>query len=325
MDTRTKWSFETCLDMATCGESKKPSLMWIVDICDLIEAGDVEPKTVLDSIKTKLKWESDCTILLTLQVLESIVKNCGDFINDELTTKTFCDMLHNLARTTRHDGVKQKLLELIQTWDYVFGGKPQHINLRVLLNTMKAEGFVFPQLQVSDALFVVYGAPRSNQMAQKSEPARNKNKDFLNNLTQKATDEGQLSSNAATSRSGQYNQRPIMMQTNGDSITSRFRDVEPFKSGLPAQNLCHLNQHIPQSSAQNATTGKNVTKMTSSFPSQTPPQTYPFHNSLSKCRITLFRRQTVLPSYVSPTTTTQSLPQINIITLFRNVEADKPF
>ncbi|KAK9704156.1 VHS domain [Popillia japonica] len=163
MDSRKTALFEINLGMATCDGLTEPYLPAVLTICDLIEAGDVLPSVVLDCIKTKLESAKEQQALLGLQVLENIVKNCGGCIRDELTKKAYCDVFHNLARTASHNSVKRKLLELIKTWDCVFGEKPQHINLIILLNTMKADGFIFPNLQVSKAMLALYDAPRAIQ------------------------------------------------------------------------------------------------------------------------------------------------------------------
>lgn len=54
------------------------------------------------------------------QVLESVVKNCGSPIHDELCTKENCEMLTNFIETTPHENVKLKMLELIQAWAFAF-------------------------------------------------------------------------------------------------------------------------------------------------------------------------------------------------------------
>ncbi|KRT79297.1 hypothetical protein AMK59_6930 [Oryctes borbonicus] len=152
--------FDKLLDKATSHLLMEPDWPSILQICDLIRQDDIQPRNVLNGIKKKLQTGNPHTSLYTLQLLESIVKNCGNTVYDELTTKAYCDFLHELARTTSHDNVKQKLLELIQTWNYGFRRNPKNSNLKDLLNTMKAEGFKFPTLQESDAMFTADSAPK---------------------------------------------------------------------------------------------------------------------------------------------------------------------
>ncbi|XP_031354066.1 hepatocyte growth factor-regulated tyrosine kinase substrate isoform X2 [Photinus pyralis] len=111
------------------------------------------------SIKKKLYAPNPHTALYALQVLESLVKNCGNVIHEELTLKVNCDMLHDLAKTTQHENVRQKLLELIQTWTFAFRKNPRHSALKDVMNLMKAEGYKFPTLRESDAMFTADSAP----------------------------------------------------------------------------------------------------------------------------------------------------------------------
>lgn len=55
----------------------------------------------------------------------------GVLVAEELTTKTNCDFLHDLVKNTPHENVKQKLLELIQAWNFAFRNNPKHGNLKV--------------------------------------------------------------------------------------------------------------------------------------------------------------------------------------------------
>lgn len=52
-------------------------------------------------------------------------------MHEELTTKSFCDFLHELAKTTIHENVRAKLLELIQAWSVAFRKNPKHNALKV--------------------------------------------------------------------------------------------------------------------------------------------------------------------------------------------------
>lgn len=60
------------------------------------------------------------TAFYALLVLESIVKNCGALIHDEVATRENCELFTQLIETTPHENVKNKMLELIQAWAYAF-------------------------------------------------------------------------------------------------------------------------------------------------------------------------------------------------------------
>jgi len=113
------------------------------------------------------------------------VKNCGSPAHEEIATKEFMEYLRDLARTTNHDNVRDKILELIQTWGHAFrklssyravqdcvvrtecNGSFNSISTKILIhslhiwfqNNMKAEGCKFPPLVEADAMFCSDTAP----------------------------------------------------------------------------------------------------------------------------------------------------------------------
>ena len=52
--------------------------------------------------------------------MESCVKNCGSLVHDEIATKGFMEELRELVKHSKEDDVKNKLLELLQTWGMAF-------------------------------------------------------------------------------------------------------------------------------------------------------------------------------------------------------------
>jgi growth factor-regulated tyrosine kinase substrate len=55
-----------------------------------------------------------------LLVLESVVKNCGAPVHEETFSKANCEAFAQLVQTTTHENVRNKMLELIQTWSSAF-------------------------------------------------------------------------------------------------------------------------------------------------------------------------------------------------------------
>lgn len=156
---RTTGTFDKLLEKATSNLLMEPDWPSILQICDLVRQDDVQPKYVMTAIKKKLISTNPHTALFALQVLESLVKNCGVIVHEELTLKTNCEMMHELAKTTLHENVRQKLLELIQAWTFAFRKNPKHSALKETMNIMKAEGYKFPTLRESDAMFTADSAP----------------------------------------------------------------------------------------------------------------------------------------------------------------------
>lgn len=89
------------------------------------------PKQVVQAVKKKLQSQNPHTAFYALLVLESIVKNCGSPIHDEVVTKENCEVFTHLVETTSHENVKSKMLELIQAWAYAFRSADKYQAIKV--------------------------------------------------------------------------------------------------------------------------------------------------------------------------------------------------
>lgn len=78
------------------------------------------PKYAVQQINKKMISQNPHTGLYALMVLESVVKNCGSPIHEEIANKANCEAYAQLVQTTTHENVRNKMLELIQTWSYAF-------------------------------------------------------------------------------------------------------------------------------------------------------------------------------------------------------------
>ncbi|XP_034936186.1 hepatocyte growth factor-regulated tyrosine kinase substrate [Chelonus insularis] len=152
-------NFYTLLDKATSHLLLDPDWPIILQICDLIRQGDIQPKAALAAIKKKITNPNPHVALFGLLVLESCVKNCGSLIHDEIGTKQYMEQLKELVKTTTHDDVKVKVLGLIQAWAFAFRNSPKYTAVKDTMNIMKAEGYMFPELKESDAMFSADTAP----------------------------------------------------------------------------------------------------------------------------------------------------------------------
>ncbi|VVC43417.1 Hypothetical protein CINCED_3A019870 [Cinara cedri] len=97
--------------------------------------------------------------MYSLLVLECCVKNCGQLVHDEVGTKPFMEQMREIIKTTPHENVKNKLLELLQTWAFAFRTILKYCAVQDTVNIMKAEGYTFPALKESDAMFSSDVAP----------------------------------------------------------------------------------------------------------------------------------------------------------------------
>ncbi|XP_013792297.2 hepatocyte growth factor-regulated tyrosine kinase substrate-like [Limulus polyphemus] len=155
----TTTNFDRLLEKATSHLLLEPDWTSILQISDCIRQGDVQPKYALNATKKKLYAQNPHVALYALQVLESCVKNCGAPFHQEITSRSFMEELRELIKTTTNENVKNKILELIQTWAHAFRNEPSYRAVQDTVNLMKMEGFKFPALKESDAMFAADTAP----------------------------------------------------------------------------------------------------------------------------------------------------------------------
>lgn len=117
------------------------------------------PKYALAGIKKKLFNQNPHIANFALLVLESLVKNCGYLIHDEIATKSYMEQLRELVKTSQNEQVRTKTLELIQAWAFAFRSNPKYHAVQETVTIMKAEGYKFPALKESDAMFSADTAP----------------------------------------------------------------------------------------------------------------------------------------------------------------------
>ncbi|KAJ8664463.1 hypothetical protein QAD02_006125 [Eretmocerus hayati] len=152
-------NFNKLLEKATSHLLLEPDWPTILSLCDLIRQNDISPKQALAAITKKITNENPHVAGFGLLVLESCVKNCGSLIHDEVGTKQYMEQLKEIAKTTKQEPVRNKILELIQAWAYAFRDSPKYRAVVDTMRIMKAENFEFPVLQESDAMFTADNAP----------------------------------------------------------------------------------------------------------------------------------------------------------------------
>lgn len=87
-----------------------------------------------------------------------MVKNCGSKVHQEIATKDLMEQLRGIA-LVKSDPIKKKILELIQCWAHAFKRNPNYKIVEDYYNSMKLEGFQYPTLKESEAMFDVEEAP----------------------------------------------------------------------------------------------------------------------------------------------------------------------
>lgn len=128
-------------------------------IVDLIRQGDVNPKAAVQSLVSRLKDSNPNVVLLALQVFESVVKNCGQAVHEQVACRGVMEQIHDVLRTNPNDEVRKKILLLLSTWVYAFRNEPKYRAVQDTVNILKAEGHHLPTVSESDAMFTADRAP----------------------------------------------------------------------------------------------------------------------------------------------------------------------
>uniref|UniRef100_A0A672P8T7 Hepatocyte growth factor-regulated tyrosine kinase substrate n=1 Tax=Sinocyclocheilus grahami TaxID=75366 RepID=A0A672P8T7_SINGR len=152
-------TFDRLLEKATSQLLLETDWESILQICDLIRQGDTQAKYAIGAVKKKLNDKNPHVALYALEVLESVVKNCGQTVHDEVASKQTMEELKELFKKQPEPNVKNKILYLIQAWSHAFRNEPKYKVIQDTYQIMKVEGHVFPEFKESDAMFAAERAP----------------------------------------------------------------------------------------------------------------------------------------------------------------------
>ncbi|XP_075702200.1 hepatocyte growth factor-regulated tyrosine kinase substrate isoform X1 [Rhinoderma darwinii] len=152
-------TFERLLDKATSQLLLETDWESILQICDMIRQGDTQAKYAVAAIKKKVNDKNPHVALFALEVMESVVKNCGSTVHDEVANKQTMEELKELQKRQVEPNVRNKILYLIQAWAHAFRNEPKYKVVQDTYQIMKVEGHNFPEFKESDAMFAAERAP----------------------------------------------------------------------------------------------------------------------------------------------------------------------
>ncbi|CAA3008561.1 TOM1 2 [Olea europaea subsp. europaea] len=134
------------VDRATSDMLIGPDWAMNVEICDICNRDPVQAKDIVKGIKRRLGSKNPKVQLLSLTLLETIVKNCGEVVHAYVAEKDVLREMVKIVKKKPDFHVKEKVLVLIDTWQEAFGGpRARYPQYFVAYQDLLRLGAVFPQ------------------------------------------------------------------------------------------------------------------------------------------------------------------------------------
>lgn len=158
------------VDRATSDLLIGPDWAMNLDICDIINNHPGQARDIVKAVRKRLSNKHGKVQLLALTVLETLIKNCGEIVHQQVAEK---DILHEMVKIVKKKtdmAVRDKILELLDSWQEAFGGPagkyPQYYTA---YNDLRRCGFEFPQ-RLAESAVPIFTPPQTQPVTANALP-----------------------------------------------------------------------------------------------------------------------------------------------------------
>ncbi|PIN01620.1 Cytosolic sorting protein GGA2/TOM1 [Handroanthus impetiginosus] len=125
-----------------------------IDICDAINSNQMLAKDVVKAVKKRLQHKNPKVQLLALTLLETMVKNCGDYVHFQIAERNIPQEMVKIVRKKTDMHVRDKVLTLIASWHQAFGGsRGRYTQYYLAYEDLRADGVEFPRAPDAAPIF----------------------------------------------------------------------------------------------------------------------------------------------------------------------------
>ncbi|XP_022157290.1 TOM1-like protein 6 [Momordica charantia] len=134
------------VEKATSDLLISPDWTMNIDICDSINSNQWQAKDVMKAVKRRLQHKSPRVQLLSLTLIETMVKNCGDYVHYQIAEKNILGEMIKILKKKADMNVRDKILVLLDSWQEAFGGPGgKHPQYYWAYDELRRSGIEFPK------------------------------------------------------------------------------------------------------------------------------------------------------------------------------------
>ncbi|EEF28561.1 protein transporter, putative [Ricinus communis] len=145
-------SASVAVEKATSDLLIGPDWTMNIDICDSLNSNRWLAKDVVKAVKKRLQHKNPKVQLLALTLLETMVKNCGDYVHFQIAEKNILGEMVRIVKKKTDMHVRDKILVLLDSWQEAFGGPGgKHPQYYWAYEELRRSGVEFPQRSMDAA------------------------------------------------------------------------------------------------------------------------------------------------------------------------------